>query len=310
MGKKKNRGGKGGGATPAAPGQLDTADVEDNEQEQEEDEVASPVEPTVPVAEGEGTEASSIPGAVEESPVEPEAVVEEKTTLPDPQLATEAEHVSPALKTEVQEQQPVAETAQSEQPAADVTASEADDDDAPTAPSSPAPASFATAENTPTKTPVTNDDTPYKTPPAVATTPQTGGRQTPVGSRTPVEGKTDDVDAMRALAEQKSRRASEAIQKLNVEAEAKASTPKSNGGGVPAAAPQTTSAEDSTFEGPVEYEHLIAGSTTMPSGVVPHKRESYLSDEEFLKVLGMPKPDFYKLPKWKQEIKKKETKLW
>lgn len=36
----------------------------------------------------------------------------------------------------------------------------------------------------------------------------------------------------------------------------------------------------------------------------------YLSDAEFLEVMGMTKSEFGKLPKWKQQAKKKEVKLF
>jgi serine/threonine-protein phosphatase 2B catalytic subunit len=40
------------------------------------------------------------------------------------------------------------------------------------------------------------------------------------------------------------------------------------------------------------------------------KLEAYLSDEEFVKVFGLNKTDFYKLPKWKQRDKKKAANLF
>jgi len=39
-------------------------------------------------------------------------------------------------------------------------------------------------------------------------------------------------------------------------------------------------------------------------------REKYMSDEEFRKVLGFSKDEFYSMPKWKQLNKKKATKLF
>lgn len=38
--------------------------------------------------------------------------------------------------------------------------------------------------------------------------------------------------------------------------------------------------------------------------------QAYLSDEEFQNVFGMAKEDFYKLPKWKQDMQKKKVDLF
>ena len=40
------------------------------------------------------------------------------------------------------------------------------------------------------------------------------------------------------------------------------------------------------------------------------KREWYLSAAEFSTVMGMPKPDFYALPAWKQATLKKDKQLF
>jgi len=39
------------------------------------------------------------------------------------------------------------------------------------------------------------------------------------------------------------------------------------------------------------------------------KAELYLSDGEFLQVLGIAKSDFYQQPKWKQDSMKSKSKL-
>ncbi|GLE02953.1 hypothetical protein PINS_up011832 [Pythium insidiosum] len=54
------------------------------------------------------------------------------------------------------------------------------------------------------------------------------------------------------------------------------------------------------------YEQLLAGV----DGIDITARESYLSDAEFLKVMGHSKNEFYKLPKWRQQSKKKEVNLF
>ncbi|GLE08718.1 hypothetical protein PINS_up020081 [Pythium insidiosum] len=54
------------------------------------------------------------------------------------------------------------------------------------------------------------------------------------------------------------------------------------------------------------YEQLLAGV----DGIDITARESYLSDAEFLKVMGHSKDEFYKLPKWRQQSKKKEVNLF
>jgi hypothetical protein len=40
------------------------------------------------------------------------------------------------------------------------------------------------------------------------------------------------------------------------------------------------------------------------------KREFYLSADEFAAVMGMPKPEFYAMPAWKQAKLKKDKQLF
>ncbi|KAF1327086.1 Villin-like protein, partial [Globisporangium splendens] len=54
------------------------------------------------------------------------------------------------------------------------------------------------------------------------------------------------------------------------------------------------------------YEQLVAGV----DGIDITIKETYLSDAEFLEVMGVSKDEFAKLPKWKQVAKKKEVKLF
>ncbi|XP_040289675.1 villin-like protein [Bufo bufo] len=48
----------------------------------------------------------------------------------------------------------------------------------------------------------------------------------------------------------------------------------------------------------------------LPDGVDPSRKEMYLSDDEFAKIFGMPKAEFYQLPKWKQQNIKKQNGLF
>ncbi|KAK3010164.1 hypothetical protein RJ639_011409 [Escallonia herrerae] len=58
------------------------------------------------------------------------------------------------------------------------------------------------------------------------------------------------------------------------------------------------------------YEQLKAKSDNPVTGIDFKRREAYLSDEEFVAVLGFPKDAFYKLPKWKQDMHKKKADLF
>jgi len=48
----------------------------------------------------------------------------------------------------------------------------------------------------------------------------------------------------------------------------------------------------------------------LPEEIVLHKKELYLSDEDFKKVFGLTKQQFNKLPKWKKQMKKKDVHLF
>ncbi|CAN4107227.1 unnamed protein product [Withania somnifera] len=58
------------------------------------------------------------------------------------------------------------------------------------------------------------------------------------------------------------------------------------------------------------YEQLKAKSDNPVTGIDFKRREAYLSDEEFVSVLGMNKEAFYKLPKWKQDMHKRKVDLF
>lgn len=63
---------------------------------------------------------------------------------------------------------------------------------------------------------------------------------------------------------------------------------------------------ESTFS----YQQLKAKSVNPVSGIDFKRREAYLSDEEFVAVLGTTKEAFYKLPKWKQDLLKRKVDLF
>ncbi|KAE9023440.1 Villin-1 [Phytophthora rubi] len=73
----------------------------------------------------------------------------------------------------------------------------------------------------------------------------------------------------------------------------------------PAAAPVSAKATGRSGE-TFSYEQLKAGV----EGIDITVKESYLTDAEFLTVMEMSKDDFAKLPKWKQQAKKKDTGLF
>ena len=58
------------------------------------------------------------------------------------------------------------------------------------------------------------------------------------------------------------------------------------------------------------YEDLKKPVEELPSGVDPRKKETYLSDEVFVKVLGSPRGVFEKLKPWKQQQLKKAAGLF
>ncbi|CAI9287774.1 unnamed protein product [Lactuca saligna] len=58
------------------------------------------------------------------------------------------------------------------------------------------------------------------------------------------------------------------------------------------------------------YDQVRVKSENPVPGIDLKRREAYLSVEEFESVLGMTKADFYKLPKWKQDVTKKKVELF
>jgi len=55
---------------------------------------------------------------------------------------------------------------------------------------------------------------------------------------------------------------------------------------------------------------LLRRRDGLPEEIVVHKKEQYLSDEDFKKVFGLTKEKFNLLPKWKKQAKKKEVYLF
>jgi len=62
--------------------------------------------------------------------------------------------------------------------------------------------------------------------------------------------------------------------------------------------------------GPYSLKILQAKKELLPSDVNPDKREEYLSDEDFNKVLKMGKDDFARSPTWKRNQKKKDAGIF
>ncbi|GMJ11988.1 villin 2 [Hibiscus trionum] len=58
------------------------------------------------------------------------------------------------------------------------------------------------------------------------------------------------------------------------------------------------------------YDQLKSKSENPATGIDLKRREAYLSDEEFETIFGMTKEAFYKMPRWKQDSKKKEVDLF
>jgi len=58
------------------------------------------------------------------------------------------------------------------------------------------------------------------------------------------------------------------------------------------------------------YEELKKAPEELPAGVDPRKREQYLSDADFVKVLGSPREEFNNFKPWKQQQVKKAAGLF
>ncbi|PPR82507.1 hypothetical protein GOBAR_AA38211 [Gossypium barbadense] len=73
--------------------------------------------------------------------------------------------------------------------------------------------------------------------------------------------------------------------------------------------PQDENGSGST-QSAYSYEQLKAITGNAATGIDLKRREAYLADNEFQTVFGMEKEAFYKLPKWKQDLKKKKVGLF
>ncbi len=61
---------------------------------------------------------------------------------------------------------------------------------------------------------------------------------------------------------------------------------------------------------PFAYVTAAIRASDLPEGVDPTHREAYLSAKEFVRVFGMPKADFYRLPKWRRNEMKRGRKMF
>lgn len=58
------------------------------------------------------------------------------------------------------------------------------------------------------------------------------------------------------------------------------------------------------------YSYSVLTSGDLPDNVDPGKKEEFLTDSEFLQVLGMEKAAWAELPQWKRTNKKRELNLF
>lgn len=68
--------------------------------------------------------------------------------------------------------------------------------------------------------------------------------------------------------------------------------------------------EEDNFPRVYRYKDLLTTNYKLPRGVDKTKLETYLSEEEFEKVFSMTRDEFYQLPQWKQQSRKKEVLLF
>ncbi|KAE8711156.1 Villin-2 [Hibiscus syriacus] len=73
---------------------------------------------------------------------------------------------------------------------------------------------------------------------------------------------------------------------------------------------ETGDAGDGGEKRTYSYDQLKSKSENPAPGIDLKRREIYLADEEFETIFGMTREAFYKLPKWKQDSKKKEVDLF
>ena len=74
--------------------------------------------------------------------------------------------------------------------------------------------------------------------------------------------------------------------------------------------PKTVYREDG-FLDPEHHKYSVGDLTSaFPEGVKPSQKEAYLTDEQFLATLGMPKETFYAKKLWRQQELKKKAGLF
>ncbi|XP_043815466.1 villin-2 isoform X3 [Manihot esculenta] len=73
---------------------------------------------------------------------------------------------------------------------------------------------------------------------------------------------------------------------------------------------EDTEQDDGTTDSTFSYDQLKVHSENPVTGIDFKRREAYLSVEDFETIFGMAKAEFYKMPKWKQDIQKKKADLF
>lgn len=86
--------------------------------------------------------------------------------------------------------------------------------------------------------------------------------------------------------------------------------PTETNGSEPKPEPEQDEVGNESGQAIFSYDQLKAKSDNPVTGIDFKRREAYLSDEEFMSVLGMNKEGFYKLPKWKQDMHKRKVDLF
>ncbi|KAG8367888.1 hypothetical protein BUALT_Bualt16G0119400 [Buddleja alternifolia] len=131
--------------------------------------------------------------------------------------------------------------------------------------------------------------------------PARPSRSSPAESSRPAPMKSEDaaeIEESKRIAEVKVTETAEPV--LEANGELSGSKPDTNHD------ENGSGSSQSTFN----YDQLKAKSDNPATGIDFKRREAYLSDEEFYSVLGMTKDNFYKLPKWKQDMLKKKVDLF
>jgi len=148
------------------------------------------------------------------------------------------------------------------------------------------------------------------------TTPVTVPEPTPVTSPTPVPAQTQTTTPITVPAKTPATvtTQTQATSPVTTPTHTPVTSPRADTTQTQVASPRTDSA--TSTEGAMSYVKLKRGmiksdtiSNLSSQNIDPNKREAYLSDTEFKEVFKMSKEEFYALPKWKQDQKKKETGL-